>query len=141
MLRVYNNISISASKKASDLPFHTCHFQILRNWPKHSSNPTYSDWLQDQGHIDTIDRKKKKTFIPPDTARKICYISLKKVCRSCYRAYYQIASGIKMDFFLSHKGHGSIFLHVHCLFMFFSPQKPCRFIYLFMQNLKMVNRN
>lgn len=46
------------------------------------------------------------------------------------RAYYQIASGIKMDFcgFLSHKGCGSI-LAVHCLVMVFSPQKPCRFIY------------
>lgn len=60
MLRVYSNISISASRKASDLTFHTCHFQILRNWPKHSSNLTYSGWLQDQGHTDTIDRKKRK---------------------------------------------------------------------------------
>lgn len=71
MLRVYNNISISASKKASDLLFHTCPFQIQRNWPKYSSDPTYSDWLQDQGHIDRIDRKKKgKIFIPPDMQEK-----------------------------------------------------------------------
>lgn len=61
MLRVYN-INISASKKASDLPFYACHFKILRNLPKHSSNPTYSDWLLDQGFIDTIDRGKKENL-------------------------------------------------------------------------------
>lgn len=78
---------MSYAKKATDLPFHTCHFQILRTWPKHSSNLICSDCLQVQGQTDKIERK---ILIPPHTARKICYISFKEVCQLCYRAYYQI---------------------------------------------------
>lgn len=111
-------------KRPLTFPFIPVTFRFWETWPKRSSNPTYSDCLQDNW------QKIKKTFLPPDTARKIWYISLKEVCQFCYRAYYQTASGmVKSGWFLLHKGHGNMYLGVHCLFMFFSSQKTRRSIY------------
>lgn len=67
-------------------------------------------------------------------------MSLKEVCQFCYRAYDQIAAGtVKSGWFLSHKGRGSMFLDVHCLFMFLITENMQ--ISLFIKNLETVNTN
>lgn len=104
MLKVCSVCTITSPilsvKKATDLPFHTCHFKTLRTWPNHHSNPIYLDCLQVQTKTDNTERK--TIFLFHQTLQERY-----KMYQFCYRAYYQIVVEIvKSEWFLSHKGDG-----------------------------------